>query len=90
MDLSTAAKDLRAVLGLLFAVRGGAPYDHQQVQHVPPVGADGHDDDGTSGAGLWWDVSDSDAVSGFDQLFPYRTLFSFVYAWTLSSLQCDL
>lgn len=64
MDLSAAAKDLHAVLGLLIAVCRGASHDDQQMQHIPSASADGRHDDGASGAGPERDASDSDAVSG--------------------------
>lgn len=87
MDLFATAKDLHAVLGLLFTVCRGTPDNDQQVQHFPSACADGSYDDGASGAGRIWHAFDRNAVSGFrtpppvlslllsEEIIPSRDLF---------------
>lgn len=50
VDITTTAKDLHPVLGLLTAFGGGTPDHHQQVQYVLADGADGRDDNGPCAA----------------------------------------
>lgn len=84
MDLPAAAKDVRAVLGLLAALCRGAPHDNQQVQHFPPASTNGRYDTGSSGAGPERDASDGDAVSLLCELL-FRELLSSGALWPRTS-----
>lgn len=44
LDLPSTPEDLRAVLGLLFALGRSSSDDHQQIQYVPPTCPGGPDD----------------------------------------------